>query len=302
MSMPNVTIGLPVYNGAAFIAIAIDSLLAQTYGDFELIISDNASEDATGEICERYARSDPRIRYVRQPENRGAYSNFGAVRAHARTDYFMWAAADDYWAPTFLERCVGVFDRDPGVGLVFTRYEILSRFLPLLRMRRFLDFSFLGSDDVVARVSTFIALDAATQKANAIYGLWRTDLLAEVSRMLDDQEALQYYGLDIAFLTCALIEARVHYIPDLLFFKTSKWLPNSSALDRMFAAALRMLRYVPTPTSGEMQESIARHVHLLRTCVTRCGADLATYEPAIQRWRTREFEKAGLSRLIAANS
>ena len=69
---PRVSIGMPVYNGAAFLKESLDSLLSQTYGDFELIISDNASTDETESICRSYAAGDPRVRYQRQEENRGA--------------------------------------------------------------------------------------------------------------------------------------------------------------------------------------------------------------------------------------
>ena len=94
-NLPTVSIGMPVFNGAQYIREAIDSLLAQTFADFELIISDNASADATQEICEKYAEQDPRIRYVRQSKNIGAIANFKFVLDQARAKYFMWAAHDD---------------------------------------------------------------------------------------------------------------------------------------------------------------------------------------------------------------
>ncbi|WNC86000.1 glycosyltransferase family 2 protein [Thermosynechococcus sp. QKsg1] len=90
----NLSIGMPVYNGAKFIREALDSLLAQTFTDFELIISDNASTDETEAICREYAAKDKRIRYVRQAQNLGAAANFKYVLDEARGEYFMWAAAD----------------------------------------------------------------------------------------------------------------------------------------------------------------------------------------------------------------
>lgn len=98
-----ITIGMPVYNGAKYIGEALDSLLVQTFTDFELIISDNASTDATQSICEEYARHDLRIRYVRQAENRGALANFQFVLDQARSEFFMWAAADDLWEKNWIE-------------------------------------------------------------------------------------------------------------------------------------------------------------------------------------------------------
>src|SRR5215213_6401610 len=90
-----VSIGLPVYNGDRFLARSLDSLLAQTMPDFELIISDNASSDGTAEICRAYARRDRRIRCVRNEHNLGVYRNFNRVFQLSSGKYFKWAAADD---------------------------------------------------------------------------------------------------------------------------------------------------------------------------------------------------------------
>src|SRR3954467_5074495 len=95
---PRLTVGLPTYNGEDYLASALDSLLAQTFTDFELIISDNASTDATESICREYAAKDARIRYIRQEKNRGAASNFRFVLDKSGGKYFMWAACDDFWS------------------------------------------------------------------------------------------------------------------------------------------------------------------------------------------------------------
>lgn len=112
---PRVTIGVPVYNAAAMLPVALDSLLAQTYGHFELIISDNASTDDTERIGREYAARDHRVRYVRHAINRGGYWNFNHVFELSNTEYFKWAAHDDICRPTYLARCVEVLDRDSEV-------------------------------------------------------------------------------------------------------------------------------------------------------------------------------------------
>jgi glycosyltransferase involved in cell wall biosynthesis len=114
---PTVSIGLPVYNGARYLAEAVDSLLAQTLEDFELIISDNASTDQTEQICRAYAERDPRIRYVRADGNHGLLWNFRRVLELARSTHFKWMAHDDMCAPEFLRRCVQELDTDPDVVL-----------------------------------------------------------------------------------------------------------------------------------------------------------------------------------------
>lgn len=114
---PRVSIGVPVYNGESYLACALDSMLGQTYGDFELIISDNASNDRTPEICREYAARDPRIRYLREEKNRGCAWNFNRVFEISGGEYFKWTAYDDVCGPTFLARTVEVLDKDPHVIL-----------------------------------------------------------------------------------------------------------------------------------------------------------------------------------------
>lgn len=115
--VPRVSIAIPVYNGENYLAEAIDSLLAQTFEDFELIISDNASTDRTPDVCREYAARDPRIRCFREDENRGMAWNFRRVFDVSRGQYFKWSAHDDVVDPTFLARTVEVLDRDPSVIL-----------------------------------------------------------------------------------------------------------------------------------------------------------------------------------------
>jgi glycosyltransferase involved in cell wall biosynthesis len=113
--LPRVSIGLPVFNGERYLGEAIDSLLAQTFGDFELILSDNASTDATATICRRYADRDARVRYHRNERNLGAGRNFNLTVELATGEYFKWAAHDDAHAPQYLARCVEALDSDPSL-------------------------------------------------------------------------------------------------------------------------------------------------------------------------------------------
>ena len=119
---PRVSLGLPVYNGEAYLKEAIESVLAQTYKDFECIISDNASTDRTREICEQYAASDARIRYVRQPSNIGAGKNYNFVFDEARGEYFKWVAHDDIIAPEYVEKCVAALDSNKNLALAYSSF------------------------------------------------------------------------------------------------------------------------------------------------------------------------------------
>lgn len=121
-----VSIGLPVYNGERHLGEAIESILGQTYGDFELVISDNGSTDATADICAEYAAADSRVKYHRSECNMGGTWNFNRVVELSRGEFFRWAAHDDIIQPTYLERCVAVLDADPGVVLAHTLVEIID--------------------------------------------------------------------------------------------------------------------------------------------------------------------------------
>jgi glycosyltransferase involved in cell wall biosynthesis len=105
-----VVVGMPVFNGGPALAKALESILAQSYGEFRLIVSDNASTDETMAICTSIAASDSRVTYVRQPTNIGADANFDFVLAQADSEYFMWAAADDTRSPDFLALNVQFLD------------------------------------------------------------------------------------------------------------------------------------------------------------------------------------------------
>jgi glycosyltransferase involved in cell wall biosynthesis len=113
LSVPAVSIGMPVYNGEQTLRTALDSLLSQSFSDFELVISDNASSDATESICRDYAERDRRIRYVRQGKNLGATENFRYVLDEAHGEYFMWAASDDVRSPDFLELNLDYLEKHP---------------------------------------------------------------------------------------------------------------------------------------------------------------------------------------------
>ncbi len=115
--MKKISVGLPVYNGANYLAAAIESILGQTYPDFELVISDNASSDGTADICQAYARRDGRIRYIRQPRNIGAAANYNIVAEMSESPYFKWAAHDDLLAPGFLQTCLDALETDPSIVL-----------------------------------------------------------------------------------------------------------------------------------------------------------------------------------------
>jgi len=126
MPSPRLSIGVPVYNGEAFLRQTLESILAQSFGEFELIISDNASTDGTAAIAREFAARDARVRYHRNETNLGLAKNYNLLFALASGEYFKWASADDLLLPGYLERCVGVLDHDPTVVLVYPKTRFVD--------------------------------------------------------------------------------------------------------------------------------------------------------------------------------
>jgi len=124
---PKVSIGVPVFNGEKFLPRALECLLRQDYEDFELIVSDNASTDATETICREFAAKDSRIRYYRNETNIGLSRNYNRVFSLARGEFFKWMSHDDECHPSLLRRCLETFEQtSPATVLVFARTEIID--------------------------------------------------------------------------------------------------------------------------------------------------------------------------------
>ncbi len=167
MSLPLVSIGLPLYNEEKHLHGVLDSLLAQTYAGIEVVISDNASTDATGEICREYASRDARIRYHRQPNNLGSSANFNRTLELSRGEYFHWASGHDIHPPGLIEKCIEVLRADPEIALCY---------VPVLWER---DGDASGFVDTRGERSPFARLGIVLWGANggAVYGVYRTALL-----------------------------------------------------------------------------------------------------------------------------
>ncbi len=176
-SVPKVCIGIPVFNGENFIQEALDSILAQTFTDFDLIISDNASTDGTEAICRKYSEKDARVHYVRQAENTGGYSNFQYLISVSNADYFTWLAHDDLMYPDFLKCGVSFLESHVECACYSGSVRVIDGDgLP----QRIVCLKAYGKDvvweDIVHRFFVF-PLD---EQYFFIYGLFRTSDLARV--------------------------------------------------------------------------------------------------------------------------
>jgi glycosyltransferase involved in cell wall biosynthesis len=216
-ALPKVSIGFPVYNGERYVRNALDSLLGQTFTDFELVISDNASTDGTGAICLEYAARDPRIRYLRQSQNCGAAANFQFVLDEARCEYFMWASADDRWDSGWLEALVGHLV--PGVSIAFGSS---MGFLENGQMEKRITFKSLKGSRML-RMLRFYLWNEYGQKANIIYGLFRTTELRKGVAEVFSQGDENRVGFDIILVFTMLRAGGLHTEPGVTLYKRSKF-------------------------------------------------------------------------------
>ena len=224
---PRLSIGLPVYNGARFLPAAIDSLLGQTFGDFELIISDNASTDETEEIIQEYALREPRIIVTRHERNRGAPWNFNYVVELAQTGYFKWHAADDVCAPMLLERSMDVMERDAKVICCHARTRkideqgnLLEEFddptdggLPTSwfsggKVRRHRPD---GSSPLPSRRFADVLLHSGWGVRS--FGIMRTNILRRTSLIRP------YYGSEKVLMAELVLRGRCYDVPETLFLQ-----------------------------------------------------------------------------------
>lgn len=204
---PRVSIGLPVYNGERFLRESLDALLAQTWTDFELIISDNASTDSTAQICHEYAARDPRIRYVRQRQNIGAARNHNVLPRLARGRYFKWASHDDLYAPDLVERCVAVLESHPEVVLVHCGDAFVDEHGVRTGEERYrLD---TENPSAPARLRSLLREPGG----NDFYGLIRTDVLLRVP------PHGTYYNADRTFMAGLVMQGPFRHVPAVLYWR-----------------------------------------------------------------------------------
>lgn len=179
--MPKVSIGMPVYNGEKFIKTALDSLIAQNFEDWELLIADNASSDATASICTEYVARDKRISYVRHEVNEGAMFNFKYVLKQAQSEFFMWAACDDIWEADFISECVNLLSANLKRSVAFCEILNVDTFNRPYKTEK--SFQALSMNSSCSLIYRYIMEHELFGKANIIYGLYRLNAIKDVMRL-----------------------------------------------------------------------------------------------------------------------
>jgi len=213
---PRVSIGMPVYRGEQYLGAAIDSILSQTFTDFELIISDNGSDDSTPEICRQYAARDRRIVIHLHETNRGGAWNFNFVFHEARGAHFKWACHDDALAPTYLERCVEVLEAHPDAVLCYPRTLMIG--VGNAPPAPYPDDMHLVSPSPAVRFEQ--VLFRKSQRCHPAMGLIRRDALASTDLIGS------YMSSDEILLAALALLGKYYEYPEALFFRRDH--PNTS--------------------------------------------------------------------------
>lgn len=277
---PTVSIGLAVYNGERYLRQAIESILAQTYTDFELILSDNASTDRTDEICREYEKADPRVSYHRNETNIGGANNENQTFLLARGRYFRWAAHDDLLSPTLLERCVQVMEADPRVVVSHPWTIVIDENGHEIGRRR------RDRPLEMSRAELFESLADARHDCEETYGLMRADALSATGLQRN------YTDSDRTLLAHLALLGNFVEVPEYLFFKRvhansstavfSEWRGRMAWFGQEHTSALRLpfwaqyVHYLQIVTGAPIEGSTR----------LRCYAYLALWPTKYRRWRS----------------
>jgi hypothetical protein len=248
-----IAIGMPVYNGEKWLRQSVGSLLAQTRGDFVLVISDNASTDGTERIARELAAADPRIRYHRNQANVGVFRNYDIAFGLTRSTWFKWASCNDLCGPRHLESCIAALEANPQALLAYPR-TVLFTDDPSRGEPYAFDLDVRDADPV----ARFRRVLSETRLNNAFNGVYRTDALLRTS--LNSE----FMGSDIVVVAEIALMGSILRLPDYLFFRRMTADAASASRDpssrrEFFNGASRDIQGTPTlDMHGQLIRSVWR--------------------------------------------
>lgn len=291
--VPRLSIGLPVFNGARYLATSLDALLGQSFGDFELILADNASTDGTEQICRRYAAQDPRIRYYRQPRNVGSTPNHNLTVEMARGELFKWASYDDLYAWDLLESCVELLDRHPDVVLAHSWSATIDQFDNVVRAPRYPLVT-----DAAAAPERFQSL-LVEAGGDDYYGVVRTEVLRRVAPQGS------FHHSDRTIVAALSLHGPFQQVPDWRYFRRDHPAQAERAFTSMRPRCANMdprradrLRHPAVRLYGEYlwaYVAAIRNAPLSSGDRLRCYRHLASWAasrvPGTERHRSRPVER-----------
>lgn len=231
--MASLTVAVPVYNEAEMLRATLEEVSRQSFGDFVVLVFDNASTDATPDVAAEFAARDGRFRHVRQPHNKGALANFHESLLAAETPFFIWRAADDRWSDNYLEALHGLLTASPrdqlAVGTIETadldgRKRRVAAFPARLRGQ--------GAGGVIRMLRA--------SKAAWIYGMFRREALT--ARMNEVVAAYGHpWGFDHLVLFRFILNDVVAGTAETTFFQVVKRTRGQATIRRTPPTLERML-------------------------------------------------------------
>jgi len=281
---PRVTVGMPVYNGERYLEQALESVLGQTHTDFELLISDNASTDATERICRAYAARDPRVKYMRRPQNLGAAPNYNLLVDMARGEYFRWAAHDDLAEPALLQRLVAALDAAPDAVLAFSDTTLIDE--DGEATERYVHRAPWRGGSAATRLEDLLRHDESyIHRCFPVFGLMRTDALRRSARIG------AFEGADNALLVELALSGDFIRVPEYLFARReharssrraqvtarerARWFSTAAAIGAPMVRTTLARRYV-----GALRRARMRRLERLR-----CWGVMMRWFVTGRRWR-----------------
>jgi glycosyltransferase involved in cell wall biosynthesis len=211
---PKLFIGMPVYNCENYISSALDSILKQDFEDWQLLISDNCSTDNTGKISLQYASIDSRISYIKQDNNIGAANNFLFLLKRAKSQFFMWAAADDEWSKNYVSECINLLNKNSDIH--FASGKVINTDKYGKQIRVYNSFSIFCSKLPYQRMFQYLMAKEIDGKANIIYSVYRTEFCKSLSRI---PNVLEGWGSDMAFVFAGLARGNYQFAEKAELYK-----------------------------------------------------------------------------------
>ena len=233
-SIPKVSIGIPVYNGAKTLANTIEAAINQDYKNLEIIISDNCSIDETQIIAESYQTKDPRIKYIRQKKNIGMTANFSKVLEYSTGEFFMSAAHNDQHAPTFISTCLPYLMKDSEAGLCVPKTQAFFRN----------QVSWISNMGTFSEIVTRTQLFRETLKhfpAVGMYGLYRRSIVQKTGLWKN------FTGADLVFIQDLTLHGNIVTCGEILFsyYERETWNTLNQDYVNIYGVAKKPWYYSP---------------------------------------------------------
>lgn len=277
---PLVSIGLPVYNGERYLKAAAQSLLGQSYRNIELVICDNASEDATAQICADLAHSDSRVRYERLASNIGALPNHNRVLERSRGEYFMWSSHDDIWDQSYVEKCLHLLEATPDAVAAYSLTGLINESGDRLDVMK-CD-NDLQDNSAARRFAQLLDMNAMIEP---VYGVISMQALREVGFMPMHPAADR-----IVFAGLAL-RGRIVRAPESLYFRRQ----HAQRSVRVYPKLRDRYTWVSPRTAPKKIRPHFEYLALMSGVVRRCNLPLRQKAQCFamlarwSRWNWKEF-------------